>query len=206
MAKITEKITIKKFILGVLIVMSIVIMFALSINPILDKIDENRFITLDKNMQKLFSELESKTNFDSAWVYEKKCDPEYSGPWPTGSFFCATTISMDKSISNVDELNNIHDTVYQIINDSKMLKATSELDKQLPNDFGKKFVISKANRIYIERNSNIKCNYSIGIYQKVENISLYSDSFGSKISNNIGINRIWVECSDRSRSNWYIAK
>lgn len=203
--KTKQKISKKSIILICLSIFILIGAGFLLIGPILNKIDQNRFTSLDSQMQKLFSEIETSSVADNAWAYEKKCEPEYSGPWPTGYYNCSVAISTEKAVTSVDEFNDFQNINYPIIDSSKILKATSELDKQLPGDFGVNLVVSSSQKIYNELSTNTRCSYLNKIYQSVVSDDFSTNEYGSSITNNIGTAIIKLECADKARGDWYAA-
>lgn len=198
----------KKIILIGCIILFIIIIGLLISGPIMDTIDKNRFLTLDSQIQKLYDSVKANSSESDAWIYEKSCESEYSGPWPTGSYFCTAKISLTKTVTTAEEVADLQNKYYPIINNSGILKASSELNLQLPNDFGINFVVSSAERRYNEEKSTLGCKYTIDLFQNnnsttksyEENVSL-----GSTINNGLGKVVIALESTNKARSNWYIA-
>ena len=180
----------------------------LAYRPILDKIDQDRFAKLDTQMRKVYKSIEEVSGKSDAWTYEKSCEPEYSGPWQTGRYYCTTKISMDKTIASAKEVADLQDKYYPIIDSSEALKAESELDLQPAGDFGISFVVSSAEKRYIEKSTDLECKYSISLSQRVnDNTKSYEENviYGSGINDGIGKITITLESTNKARSNWYVA-
>jgi len=159
-------------------------------------------------MQKLYKDVKANADEADAWIYEKGCEPEYSGPWPTGGYFCTAKISLTKTVTTAKELADLQNKYYPIINNSEILKASSELNLQLPNDFGINFVVSSAERRYSEKRSTLGCKYSIDLFQNTDDTTkTYEEnvSLGSNINNGLGKVVIALESTNKARSDWYVA-
>jgi len=178
----------------------------LASGPILNKIDQNRFVTLDLQMQRLFADIKSTSDKSDVWVYRKSCEPERSGPWATGNYYCSTKISMTKTVTSVKEIADLQSKYYPIINNSEILKAKSDLDLELPGDFGKNFVVSSAEKRYRENSTKISCTYLNKLYQINDNGDFSLNKYSATIVNDIGNINISLKCTDRAYEDRYIAK
>jgi hypothetical protein len=199
----TKKSIIKKILLiltGV-IVLTIVGFFA-SI-PLFDKLDQNRFATLDTQIKGIFQKLQSTSSGVDTWKYETICSANMSGWMPTGTYNCTVLILLEKPATSVQEINDLQTKYYPVINSSDTLKQKTDLDPQLPNDFGKEFVISSAEKHYTEVKSGIECRYLISLDQIQIDEDTGNVRYGSKIDGGIGNVRISLECSETARSYWY---
>lgn len=184
-----------------LIVLYVVGVFATS--PLFDKFDHDRFITLDTQMQEIFNKIKIVSNGADDWQYSKICSAEMTGDWQTGKYFCSVIISVDKTVTSVDEVNFLQNKYYPVINSMKNLKSVNELSLELPNEFGKQFVVSGAYKKYEEIQSGIGCDYLAKLYQSFEDVELVSDNYGSKINGGIGKFKLQLDCTDKARSHWY---
>lgn len=171
--------------------------------PIFDKLDQDRFATLDTQIKSIFQNLQSTSGETDAWQYETACSTIMSGWMATGTYDCSTLISFEKAITSVQEVNSLQAKYYPAINDSDNLNQKTDLDLQLPNDFGKKFVVSSAEKRFTEVKSGIECRYLIKLDQDKSNENTKNSTYGSKIDNSLGNLRISLRCSETARSDWY---
>ncbi|HZJ34482.1 MAG TPA: hypothetical protein VFD55_00500 [Candidatus Angelobacter sp.] len=199
----TKKSKAKKIILILtgIIVLTIVGFFA-SI-PLFDKLDQNRFETLDAQIQGIFRKLQTASNNVDTWKYETICSANMSGWMPTGSYNCAALISLEKSVKSVQEINDLQAKYYQVIDNNDALEQKTDLDPQLPNDFGKKFVVSSAEKHYTEVKSGIECSYLIKLNQDKAKENTENSAYGSNIDDGIGSLRASLSCSETARGHWY---
>ena len=168
--------------------------------PIRDKLDQARFEKLDTQMQLVFKDIKATSNNSDQWNYKTSCTPNMSGWARTGGYTCTALISMEKPVTTVQEVNNLQAKYYPIIDSFSGFTQKTELDPQLPNDFGKNFVVSSAEKHYIEKQSGIECIYTTAIEQSQETPDNFA--YSSKIKNN-GKNMMSLNCSDDSRNSWY---
>lgn len=190
-----------------LVIIFIVGTFALS--PIFDKFEHDRFITLDNQMQIIYKNLKTAASGSDKWNYDEVCEDKMAGDFPTGQYFCSITISMNKTITSVGELNNLQAKYFPVIDNSKILTKTSDLRLYSPNDFGINFVVSSAFKEYKELKTNIDCKYSTDLYQSTESFDIpyhNSESYGSSIYNNLGNFGMRLKCTDLSNNHWYFYK
>lgn len=206
----TNKSPIKKTIkVALLVLLAPVLLFILIslwyviTNPILDKIDHDKFIKLDIQMQKVFQDVKTASNGVDEWKYAAVCSADRSGWMANGKYNCVTSISTQKTVTSVQEINSLQAKYYPVIDNSDTLKQKTELDPELPGDFGKNFVVSSAEKNYTEIKSGIPCNYSILLYQNSTGTNLSSDSYGSNINKGVGKAIISLRCEEIARGKWY---
>lgn len=199
----TKKSNVKKIILILtgIIVLTIVGFFALI--PLFDKLDQNRFIALDTQMQGIFRKLQTVSKNVDTWKYKTVCSANMSGWMPTGNYNCTALISLEKSVKSVQEINNLQAKYYPVIDNNDTLKQKTNLDFQLPNDFGQKFVVSSAEKHYTEAKSGIECNYLIKLDQAKADENTDNSTYGSNIDGPIGSLRLSLRCSETARDHWY---
>ena len=193
----------KKILIFIAIPIFAIIFGFLAYRPILDKIDQDRFAKLDTQMRKVYKSIEEVSGKSDAWTYEKSCEPEYSGPWQTGRYYCTTKISMDKTIASAKEVADLQDKYYPIIDSSEVLKAESKLDSQPAGDFGISFVVSSAEKRYIEDSTKVSCNYLNKLDQTVDDKNFSTKKYGSVIEDGVGSVNMSLTCSGKSYKNWY---
>ncbi|MEI7539345.1 MAG: hypothetical protein WCJ36_01060 [Candidatus Saccharibacteria bacterium] len=189
----------------IIIILLITLFFQIA-NPIFDKFDKDKFIKLDTQMQSLYQKIKTASNGVDDWKYMAVCSPNHTGDWATGDYNCVTSISTVKTATSVDVINNLQSKYYPIIDNSATLRAKTELDPELPNDFGKKFVVSSAFKDYYEMKSKAVCRYLIELNQSTRDNSLSYDmnySYGLNINTGIGITTISLRCEDTARGSWY---
>lgn len=188
-----------KIILGIIAsLLVMIIIFIVSYGPITNVIEKNRFEQLDKSMQKIYQELVLLSDEPNQWNYEKTCEPERSGPWETGSYYCSIKISLSKEVSSASEVSTLHDKYFPIIDQSILLKPTTELSKQPVDDFGQKFVVSSAEKRYVEKNTNITCTYLAKTSQKDDSNITSLNLYGTDIINNNGNGKIALVCETKT--------
>lgn len=189
---------------GFLIILALIFYFGSK--PILDNIDKDKFTALNTQMQSVYEKIKTASNGADDWKYSNTCISDRSGWMETGVYHCVTSISTQKTITTVQELNDLQSKYYPVIDSSDTLAQITNLNLQLPNDFGKKFVVSSAEKKYIEKKSDIKCTYLIKLYQNKEkdNSSFASNiSYGSKINYDLGNVLVSLRCQDTARNHWY---
>lgn len=204
--KTKSKKIIKLLLLSPLFLIGFVVVFVVGVYataPFFDKLDQDRFVKLEAEMSNLYGQIKSVSDEGEDWKYAAVCSEQYSGDFPTGQYNCVTSISIQKTISSVDELNNLQAKYYPIINNSESLETKTELDLELPGDFGKNFVVSSAEKNYVEKKSNIDCNYIIKLNQAIDEYDLDYDSYGSEIIGGTGKIAVSLRCEDIAREKWY---
>lgn len=201
--KLPIGIIIKRIILIILAIIVLTIAGFFALIPLVEKLDQNRFETLDKQMQGLFQTLQLASNGTDAWQYEKICKADMAGWAPTGDFICHTLILLEKPITTVNELNDSQSKYYPLLDNSDTLKQETNLDPQLASDFGINFVVSSAEKSYKESKTGISCNYLIKLNQVYDNVITENSSYSSEIDGGTGNLRISLRCDDFARSHWY---
>jgi hypothetical protein len=189
----------------IVIILLITLFFQIA-NPIFDKFDKDKFVKLDTQMQSLYQKIKTESNGADDWKYTAVCSPIMTGWMETGSYDCETSISTQRKVATVKEINNLQAKYYPVIDSSDSLKTKTELDPELPNDFGKKFVVSSAFKDYYESKSKAACRYLIELNQSIKDDSLSYEmnySYGLSINNGIGIATISLKCNDYARGSWY---
>lgn len=171
-------------------------------STVFENYDHNKFIKLDKNMQSLYEQIKSEANEGDDWKYIAVCSKEYTGDFPTGDYNCVTSISMQKRIASVDELNELQAKYYPIIDNSEYLKEKSEIKIQLPNDFGINFVVSSAEKRYEEKNTGFSCRYIDKVFETDENGSYIESQYGTNIDV-IGGAVVSLKCTGKTSEAWY---
>lgn len=170
----------------------------------MDNIDKNKFTTLETQVQNIYKSVKLSAASDEAWINKSACDANTTGgDWPDGTYNCESYIVMKKDISSLKEVNELQDRYYPIFNNSPELKTETELSLYLPNDFGKKFVVSSAEKKFKEVKSNIACTYILKIAQKYENKEFTSDTYSTEIIDNRAVAYLTFRCEETARGSWY---
>ncbi len=168
-----------------------------------EKSDQDRFVMLDSRMRSLYNQIKSVAGENDDWKYAAVCSEEMSGDFPTGEYNCVTSISMRKTITSVEELNVLHAKYYPVINDSDSLSSKTELDVELPDDFGKNFVVSSAEKRYINSETEIGCKYLIKLLRTDSDGIFLDDNYGESIENGLGGVLVSIRCTDIAQGAWY---
>jgi hypothetical protein len=204
--KSTVKKVIKIALLIPLVLLGLGILFLIGVfatSPIFDKFDQERFKKLDTQMQNLYQNIKQTSDESDEWKYSAVCTPERSGWAATGRYHCVTSISTQKNVTSVQEINDLQSKYYPIIDKSDKLTSKAELDPQYPDDFGKKFVVSSAEKRYISNGTGIGCKYLIKLFQSIDNERLAPEAYGSEITGDTGNVVVSLRCTDIARKAWY---
>lgn len=191
----------KKIILTILTVVVLVVIGIFVSVPILDNIDHSNFEKLNKHQTSIYDRLVATSGGLDAWKYLASCIEVYAGSWPTGEFTCSTVISTEKQVSSANELNQLQSKYFNIIDQDPGLQQISELNIQSPQDFGKKFVVSSAEKHYTDRESGVSCKYILALDQLQENTINFT--YGTKIMGDNGKVTVTLSCSHTAREAWY---
>ena len=194
-----------------IILMTPIILFAIFIalyfgtKPIFDKIDHDKFDTLNSQTYSLFQKIDTASNGNDDWKYSDVCISDRTGWMETGVYHCVTSISTQKNIKSVQELSELHNKYYPIIENSDIWKQQNSTNIQTSTDFSKKFVVSLAYKDYTEEKTNTKCTYTIQLNQTAANKNYDTGNYnlGSEIDGSEGSFLISLRCSGTARSHWY---
>ena len=190
----------------IVLIVAAIAVYSYIVSPILDKIEEPKFVKLDESMQVIYSKLNAVASEDEIWSYEKSCQEAHSGDWPLGYYYCHIDLSLGKTISSVDELNALHSRYYSAIDGYSDLINDGELVLQFPDTFGVSFAVSGAYKEYKEQKSGIGCKYSVTLSQSSEDVASRTDLYGSEIENGVGAAKIDFGCFAEARKSWYELK
>jgi hypothetical protein len=189
-----------------IILLVLIILWHIVTDPIMDKFDHDKFIKLDTSMQGIFQKLKTASNGVDTWKYSKICTAEMTGDFTTGYYFCTVSLLTERTATSVNDINDLQAKYYSIIDNGSTLKQKTELDLEPPNEFGKNFVISSAEKHYKEIKSGVECRYLIELNQTNEDKALsYKEnySYGSNVNSKSGGARLSLECTEKARSHWY---
>jgi hypothetical protein len=191
------------FLLSPIIIVIIYILWNLISDPIFNKFDKDKFTTLNTQMKSLHQTIIKVSDGDDDWKYAAVCSAIKSGWMETGSYNCVTSISTQKTITSVQELNDLQAKYYPVIDNSDILRQKTSLDRELPNDFGNKFVVSSAEKKYTEVKTGIVCRYLIELNQFYTNSTVYNEGYGNTIDGNKSDFVISLRCEETARNPWY---
>ncbi len=204
MIKIKNKLTIVAIIL--LMPVALIILFILgsfAISPIFDYFEKQNFTILDLESQKISAAIKGIAGPDEIWKYNTGCGNNYTGPWHDGSYQCVTISYMEKNISDADEVMQLHEKYYSIIDSQGSLVADRDLEFVNGDTFGKKFVISSASKAYKEKKTNISCRYESYFGQSDLSSNGLSYEYGSEIKAEKGTLTIMFRCEGTTGKTWY---
>ncbi|MFZ2125505.1 MAG: hypothetical protein WA087_02870 [Candidatus Saccharimonadales bacterium] len=198
---------IEKVILFILLIPIVLIALSFGFRMVVDKIDQDKFVTLDSQMENLFEKIKDAGGISDGWAYEKKCEPEQSGGgFSTGRYYCKNEIYLRKNITSIDTLNYYHNKYFPIIDNSNVWDKQKSTTLDLTSDFGKEFVVSIAEKDYAETKTNVNCEYVLHLYQLKDNEEYYKSSNtlpGSSIVDNEGALYLDVTCYEFATQSWY---
>lgn len=186
--------------------MALIVLFILgnlAVSPIFDYFEKQNFINLDEESQKINTAIKSVAGSDDVWKYRTGCGNNYTGPWTDGSYQCVTISYMEKNVSRADQVKQLHDKYYSIIDSQNSLVADRDLDFVNEDTFGKKFVISSASKQYTEKKTGFNCSYESYFGQSDLSLSGLSYEYGYEIKNNKGIVTIMLRCEATAGKAWY---
>lgn len=175
------------------------------LDPVFDQFEKTKFDKLDQQSRELYGQLKAKSGGIETWTYEAKCEPEYSGPWPTGEYYCGTEISSLVSVVSAAQAGALHDKYYNVLDTATFLKQTTELSKQPAGYFGIKFGVSSAEKYYTVLGSDsVECSYLAKLAQPAASSgATYDEQYGADIATSVGRLYLQFECRDKTRGNWY---
>ena len=207
----TKKLFTKKRLLisiPILVILSPLIIFSvysLIVSPILDKIDHDKFNTLDTQMQSLYAKIKTASNGAEDWKYSAVCSANYTGDFTTGTYDCISSISTEKTISSLKEFTDMHDKYYSITNSSNIFDQTPSNSFKSAGDFSKEFNVSIATKDYAENITKTQCTYDILLNQTESNTTHRNSSYmlGSPIIDGVGASLISIRCDSTARKSWY---
>lgn len=191
-------------VLAPLVLFTIMISWTAITNPIFDKFDHDKFVTLDTQMQKVYQNLKTASRGADNWKYRTGCYNTSQNWLSPPDYMCDVAISVQKTITSVDELNQIQAKYYPVIKtDINLRQAPAGLKPVF--GFGDNFSVSLAYAEFVEKKTNIECTYEINLHQIEKNINYQTnnDDPGSAISGGQGGLRISLRCNESARDPWY---
>ncbi len=196
-----HRFTRKQIVLIILGFLALLITGYLISQPIIKQIEQNKFNTLDEQSRLIYQKIKLVAGGDEDWQYSTTCKDKHTGEWPSGIFNCTALISLDRQVNSIAELNTLHEKYYNLIDKDSLLIKTTELDPQYPSDFGKLFVVSSAEKHYVNVATGVECRYLSQLGQ----ISESGDNFtySTAIENGQARLVISLECSGLADDPWY---
>jgi len=182
----------------------LVILYVFISDPIYNMIDKNKFTTLDSQSRSLYEQIKTASNGVDDWKYMAVCSND-SQNWMMPEYNCITSISTEKNISSIAELNALHAKYYPVVEKSDIWAKHELANAQSLGDFVEKFNVSLAYNDYKELKTNTECTYQIQLSQIEKNINYQTDnhSFGSAITAGEGDFFISIRCDATALDKWY---
>lgn len=199
MKKLTKSKRVVLIIISVIVL--IIIGYFVSI-PISNNIEHDKFVALDNNQRDLYEKLVAASKGTDTWTYSANCKQIYAGAVPTGTYDCSTVISTTKQVTAAAEVNDLHTKYFSVIDSYSGLTQKTPLKLMSPESFGKKLVVSGAEKNYADNKSSVDCWYMISLGQT--NSTLQNSIGGTNIVNDTGILRVNLTCKDTSNNAWYL--
>jgi len=182
------------------------ILYLLISTPIYNKIDKDKFTTLDSQSRSLYDQIKTASNGADDWRYMAVCtDNSKNIVLAASDYYCMTSISTKKTISSVSELNALHAKYYPIVEKSDIWAKHELANAQSLGDFGDKFNVSFAYNDYKELKTDIGCTYRIQLGQidKTLRNGIDNNNFGSTITTKQGDFFISIRCDAKASGKWY---
>ena len=186
----------KSKILILITIFCLLLAYLLVVRP---AINQNHFTSLGNNMQKLHAKMQAVAQNSETIKFTKKCDQQLSGDWPTGKYYCDSSITLEKTVSSIDETTDIQARFFPVIDQASFLKPTSKLITTPLASFGKEFIVSSSEKKY--EVGSIRCTYLNKLSSKSSGYAL--DRYGDSIEANDGNLSLVLSCSGLADQNWY---
>jgi hypothetical protein len=110
---------------------------------------------------------------------------------------------MEKLVSSPEEVMQLHEKYYSILEKQSSLETKSEIEYLYSDSFGKKFVVSSASKEYIEKKTSFYCRYESYLGQNDPSLNSLSYEKGSEIQNGIGKLTVLLSCEEKTGKTWY---
>lgn len=190
-------------VLSILIVIPVLI-YGVSIiaYSISSHFEEASFRQMDSDLQSLYDNIKYASHGSETWSYDKSCEAELTGDWPTGKYFCSVTMTTEIPATSPAQLTYLHDKYFSVIDRSAYLQSKSQLNKQFPEDFGIKFVVSGADKKYALQGSEAICTYLVKLAQPRANSKDLNYAYGSDIDDR-GTAIATFICQGLAMNDWY---
>lgn len=180
------------------IVLIILIIAGFKIADIIsDNMDQNKFTTLDSDMRSIYKNIVAVSNGSDDWKYSAVCSANHTGDWLTGDYDCVTTIYLEKVVSSIEDVNNIHEKYFSIINNSSSSGLTAGSGLALKDIFGSDFVPRAGATDFIYKDNTVSCAYSINL----STVDVWSSS--TDLSSEPARLIAGIRCAGDARGLWY---
>ncbi len=197
----------KNIMLIIILIIVVSVAYFFVSGAIRDNIENNKFITLDKQMQSVYDKIKmAEHGTNDNWAYKTVCSPNYRGDWPTGTYNCITSMAIEKQIHSLEELNYFHDKYFPIIDNSDVWNKQKNTAFSATNDFGKRFVVGVASKDYFDNKTEVQCRYSVLLGQKYGNEEYQggdNTTMGSNLKDGVGDFFISLRCEDTANQPLY---
>lgn len=169
------------------------------LDPVFNNIDKAKFEKLDTQSRALYEQIKAVSGGADTWAYKASCEVGGSGGFQTyAQYNCETRISTVLPANSVDQLNALHAKYYPVFDGASMLTQKTQLDKEYPGEFGVKFVVSGAEKLYkTVSNNSIECTYLARLGDRGNSL------YGTGLSIGDAFISISLRCTDHARGDWY---
>lgn len=168
-----------------------------------DYFEHQKLIMLDQEAQKIYSAIKAVAPSDEIWKYNTACGENHTGDWPDGTFQCVAISYMEKSVINAEEVQNIHDKYYLVLENQADLVAAGQLEFTHSDTFGRHFVVSSVSKMYSEKKTGFDCRYETYLGQADTTLNGLAYEDDAQIKNNNGLATIMLKCEQKTDKAWY---
>lgn len=152
-------------------------------------------------MKTLLTQIQN-VDASSTWRYSETCRDQYTGAFPTGDISCSAAMSLQQSVTRAAQISQLHESYFKIIDANEQFLPVDELDLTPSDAFGKKFVVSTAERRYeVKDIADVSCRYILSLGQRDESSTNFS--IGSPIEDSRGTVLISITCTGDATNYWY---
>ncbi len=153
----------------------------MALRPTLNRFDQDKFSKLDSDMQNLFSDIKRVSNDGDNWRYDTTCDLN-NIELSSNNYNCSASISLRKSVTSTNDLNNLHNKYHLIIDKSDLFKQETKLNMI----YDSSSAVERIDKNYIDNKTKLRCKYEV--------YSNHSDFS----------NILRFKCSGNARGSWFI--
>ncbi len=182
---------------------TVIILWILVTNPILDKIDHDKFTNLDTSMQGIYQKLKLASNVGDEWKYKAVCredNADWSGP---SVYNCVALVVIEKKVTSIKEADDLREKYFPIISNSQILEQNNKPDLGRLYDIGGNLVLSSTEMNYIETKSDIECRYLTKNEQSTESANLSPNNYSSQVKGVVDKVTLVLRCDGQARQQWY---
>jgi hypothetical protein len=183
------------------VIFILIIIVSTILTSLFDNVDKAKFERLNDESSVMYQQLKRASGGLETWTYKTHCDEWKTGDWPTGEFECMTTIATVVPVTSIAAFVALHEKYYPIIDHMSVLKPINQLDEEYPTDFGKKFVVSSAEKHYdIDGADSVRCDYLGALDQASDDADI---GYGLEIIGGVAHANIHISCQGHARGDWY---